>query len=900
MAERVVIAELDINAEAFIKSTANIKKQIDQLKKDQKELSKVGGESSKAYVQNAADLKVLSQAYNANIKTLAQNTKATADAIAREELLSTVLKEEVNSIQEARNQNKLLNKLRNETNVSTEQGKKELEALNGALDSNNNFIKDNADQYLQQKINIGNYQSALQGVSPQLATIVKQLEGFYGQLLVSKSALQATTAGLSGTSKALKIFRLALISTGIGAIVVALGSLITFLSTTQKGIDAVTSVTRPLKAIFQSLIGVFQNVGENLFDAFNNPKKTIEDLGNFIKNNLINRFKAFGVILEAIQNRDLKGLINGFAQVGTGVENITEKITNASKETGKFFADAAAKGAEIDRITKEIEKSEISLNLERQKGLTRIKELDRIAKDTSRNTEERLKANEEQNKIAQETEAREQAVINLKIERLKIEQTLNDTSREGNQELKDLQAELEQSKQRALDEELKGIRVISQAQKEAQAQAKQIADNAIKKQEDLLNLFIAQQGTRAKTLQEQLDLDKDIAKQREEILKAELKNRNITQTEFDTKLLNIKNDLAKKQSDIVVNEAQRELDDFIQNNQSKIDSEQFFSDESLRIEQERINAISEKQKESAEKQLTEGVINREEYNAAINKIDEENRIANAEAQTLRDEAQKEADVINLENQRILDQQNFETKLEADLANLEIQKKKELQIARDKGASEQLIIDKYANAKEQIEQEAATAKIQANAAAFGSIADFLGKESALGKAAALAQAGLNIQVGITKALASKGFAGIVEGVLIAAKGAVSVAKIAGVNTKFEQGGIASIDGARHSQGGVPIFAGDKYIGEAEGGEGIGILNRSAYASFMDFNNSFGNGNSRAGFYEGGGIITQSIPDSESSNAELLQAIQNMKAPIVTVEDIRRGSKSFVEVETVANV
>ena len=230
MAERVVIAELDINAEAFIKSTADIKKQIDQLKKDQQELSKSGGTASKAFVQNAADLKVLNQAYNANVKALSENTKATADAAAREQLLTTVLQEEVNSIQEARNQNKLLNKLRNETNVSTEQGKKELEALNGALDSNNKFIKDNADQYLQQKINIGNYQSALQGVSPQLATIIKQLEGFYAQLLVQKTALQSTTVGLSGTSKALKIFRLALISTGIGAIVVALGSLVAFLN----------------------------------------------------------------------------------------------------------------------------------------------------------------------------------------------------------------------------------------------------------------------------------------------------------------------------------------------------------------------------------------------------------------------------------------------------------------------------------------------------------------------------------------------------------------------------------------------------------------------------------------------------------------------------------------------
>ena len=167
-------------------------------------------------------------------------------------------------------------------------------------------------------------------------------------------------------------------------------------------------------------------------------------------------------------------------------------------------------------------------------------------------------------------------------------------------------------------------------------------------------------------------------------------------------------------------------------------------------------------------------------------------------------------------------------------------------------------------------------------------------------AALAQAGINVQQGITKAIAQGGFLGIATGAIVAAKGAISLAKIAGINTKFEKGGIASIDGARHSQGGVPIFAGDKYIGEAEGGEGIGILNRGAYASFMDFNNSFGSGKSSNGFYQGGGIISQTIPTTDSSSADLLRAIQSLPAPVVTVQDIQRESSSYVQVANGANV
>ena len=83
----------------------------------------------------------------------------------------------------------------------------------------------------------------------------------YKSLLVQREAMLASTAATTKSSKALRIFKIALASTGIGLILLALGSLVSFLTSTQEGIDKITSVTRPLQAIFQSLIGVFQKVG---------------------------------------------------------------------------------------------------------------------------------------------------------------------------------------------------------------------------------------------------------------------------------------------------------------------------------------------------------------------------------------------------------------------------------------------------------------------------------------------------------------------------------------------------------------------------------------------------------------------------------------------------------------
>ena len=879
MAERVVIAELDINAEAFIKNTAEIKKQIDQLKKDQKELTKIGGTSSKAFVQNAADLKVLSQAYNANIKTLSQNTKATADAIAREQLLSGALLEEVSSIQEARNQNKLLNKLRNETNVTTEQGRKELKALNDALDSNNEFIKDNADSYLKQKINIGNYKDSIKEAFNELNIFNGGLSGFIvrsqeaggaGNLL--QSSLKGAATGFLGLVKA----SLAFIATPIGAI---LAALVAAFALIKNAMNRSEESTNKLKLAFSAVTGVFNTV-----------LKALEPLGEFLIDGIVMGFNLAAAAAEKAMGIISSGLaLLGFDEAAAGVTSWTNEI----KEGVKAAQD-------LEKAEQNLEKSQRKARLTQLEFQKDAEKLRQIRDDEALSISERASANEQlgkllQTQLAAELRIAEQALIvaNLRIEAEGQTSAALDSQAQALTEIADIQ-------ERITSQESEQLANLNGLRRDAASQAKEIADGLIQRQEEELNLFIQQQGSRAKTLKENLKISEEVYRRETEILKAELKNRNISETEFNARSLELQNELAKQRSEVIVEEAQKELDAFVLNTQSKIDNEQFFSDESLRIEQDRLNALAKERRLFEKTRLTEGVINQTEYDDAINAIDEENRIAKGEAQTKRDEAKKEKEVLDLENKRILDEENFQSQLEIDLARLEAKRIQEVEAAEKTGADIDLINQKYANSRIELEDAANAAKVEGAESVLNEVTNVLGRESAVGKFTALAQAGINVQQGITKAIAQGGIAGIATGAIVAAKGAASVAKIAGIDTKFEKGGIASIDGNSHAQGGVPVFAGNKYIGEAEGGEGIGILNRGAYASFMDFNNSFGSGQSKAGFYEGGGIITRTIPSADSSNTELLQAIQSMPSPIVTVQDIRRENSSYVQIESGANV
>jgi len=263
MANKITIAELDLDVNSLIKSTTDVKAVIDQLREAQKQLTKEGDTASEQFVQNSADLKVLTQAYNSNLKAIADSTNAKAEEANRTQLVSIALQTEVTSIKEAREQNSLLNKLRNETNVTTVEGKKQLDELNAKLNQNNDFIKENADQYLQQKINIGNYSDSIKDALSNLNPLNGGLAGFTqraqeagGVLPLLGNGLNAVTTGIYGMVKASLTFLATPIGAVIGAIGLVLGGLITYLKSTQEGIDKITAVTRPLMAIFQSLIGV--------------------------------------------------------------------------------------------------------------------------------------------------------------------------------------------------------------------------------------------------------------------------------------------------------------------------------------------------------------------------------------------------------------------------------------------------------------------------------------------------------------------------------------------------------------------------------------------------------------------------------------------------------------------
>ena len=140
-----------------------------------------------------------------------------------------------------------------------------------------------------------------------------------------------------------------------------------------------------------------------------------------------------------------------------------------------------------------------------------------IAKDTSKTFEERAKASQEIIRLTTEQGNEEAKIIEKKIKQLEIQQSLNDTSREGQMELIDLRKQLDDAQDRGVEAEKEQLRVLAglkkeqrakelEAQKEAEALRQKALDDAVAKQKAELDLFLSSQGVKAKSLDEQLKI----------------------------------------------------------------------------------------------------------------------------------------------------------------------------------------------------------------------------------------------------------------------------------------------------------------------------------------------------------------------------------------------------------
>jgi len=320
------------------KKILDLKKANKDLAAEQKALAKAGQENSKVYIENATQIEKNNQQIN----------EATS---SRKNLIQTLGAED-NSIKALTVRNAELRKERDKVNTSTEAGRKRIGEINLELDKNNKVIKDNSDNLGQQKINIGNYKSAIDAIIP----------GFSG----FADGIRATTkAGLSFIATPLGAI--------IAAIALALSTVISYLKGSEEGMDTLAKVSAQLGAVWDVLTGRLIQIGKGLVEFFSGDfDKGVETLTGAFKglgDEMEREVQLAGELAEIFDQLEERELSQSLRL--SEVANQIKLLTIASKNRSLTEEERSAKLTEALDLEKKLNKENLEIQEQRIEATAR-------------------------------------------------------------------------------------------------------------------------------------------------------------------------------------------------------------------------------------------------------------------------------------------------------------------------------------------------------------------------------------------------------------------------------------------------------------------------------------------------------------------------------------------------
>ena len=420
MAEQTVIK---INVKDTIDQIADLSEKIEQLKKLQKQYKDELQQLNSAEVKDAKAIREKAKLLEASNRTLAQTTAARqhlrkevdnamksetdgnnkltlaykmhVDAIQKG---NAAYNTQVRSIAQAQEANRLMREaVRQLTDAEDESGEKRRQ-LNAMINQNTQYIKDHSDELVRQKMTVGDYKEQVKQAFAEMKNggmTFKSLgivSGQFAKILNSdfKSGWDAVTKGGNAFIGVLKLVKTAIAATGIGALILVLGSLVAMFTKTQKGVELFSKA--------MASVGAFVDV-------------------------LVDRLSMFGDAVIKIFQGDFVGAANAAKQAVSGIGDEIARETKLAWEL---------KAALID-----LEKQETMLNMKRAAGRAVIEEQKRIADDTTKSLNERIAASQKAFDLEMSL-GRDAIAIGKK--KLAIKLGENELSEQGNQLIKDMAA----------------------------------------------------------------------------------------------------------------------------------------------------------------------------------------------------------------------------------------------------------------------------------------------------------------------------------------------------------------------------------------------------------------------------------------------------------------------------
>lgn len=592
--------------------------------------------------------------------------------------------------------------------------------------------------------------------------------------------------------------------------------------------------------------------------------------------NLKAAFAPFEVIFSRILD-GITNLLNGVAKaidwVSTKVVSLLNSIGLISDETAK----AANAAKELTRAEQAIFESETDALVTLSAMSRELANQKSLVADQTKSIKERNAAANQGLSTLKQMENIEVGILKQKYEQIKAQNELSYTSAEDRRKEMESLAAL-QSKQAEYTEKQKEL--ISQR-------------SSFQNQETAKNSAAAQAAEQARA-QAAIKATEQAEKRKRELQQETIKQMEIALTTLD---------LSIKEREAINN-----------TNAEKLANQKELAEKSLEIERYR---------------LEQGLITQQEYANRETALRLQTMQMQQKITAEQDALDKERRAMDEANKKELEMSEITNQYDLRQAQLDAQYAQEMAAAERLGADTTLVQQKYEKSKEELTKARVNAELTMAAGLAGQMSSLLGEESEVGKAFGVVQATINTYLGATKALAQGGILGIAQAAIVIAFGMKQVMSIAKqkapdtkINTsvkKYAKGG--QIVGRSHAQGGVTFRGDNGQIFEAEGGENVYIMKRTASAEINALSalneahggNSFGT----SGLYKfaDGGMVaniseanrlTRQIDNIRLSNESInqlagvvIEAVASMPNPIVSVQDINSGQYDVAVVQNLAS-
>lgn len=959
MAEKIVLAKLDIDIQALLKAANESKLAIVQLKNELLALEDAADEAADEFEDLQEQLEELTTVMDLQTEVLQEQVKnyknlaSEQSAVAQSARQTSGAQQVLTSVYDA-----AADAVKDFTATSLE-AKQVLDAVGQSISSYNAVVSQSTGATTQGTKTFNDFRNLFK----ESAQSINIFNGDFGDFITRAQeaggvgplvtgALNGMATGIAGMTKAALAFLATPLGITIAALAAVLSPVINYLKNTQEGIDKVTAVTRPLQSVFEALMGVFQRVGKVVVDAFTNPQKALEAFGKMFMDNIVNRVqgmlelvpalgKAVSLLFEGEFAKAGKVAADAVGKVALGTNNITDKVAGATKETGKFFSDAYSHGQKLDNLQKALDKGLADYTKKTSALKTQLDAQNSIADDTNKTFAQREAAAAKAIITAQQHSALMVQRLDQEIQLLKLKQASNGVSDAEKAALAEMVAKRDDAlasgvaAAKSQSDKLNAIR--RERNDKAREDRQKAIDDVLTKHKQELDLFIAKGSAQAKTLKESLKFEEDKYTKSKTLLDDELKYGKISKAQYDKALLEAENTKVQNITQLNLQAANSAISRFEAENKSKLEGAATLTQQLIDEEANRLATIRDMHLNQLA--LEKGI----DQQKIAHKIAANQELTMAEQAYLdgkRDLDNQYNEAVKT-NQEAFDQQTEQKATEKKAVDKEIKlaeaqtEYEEKLILEDERHQnellrlEQMLTDKKitqeqydilereeAQKTSDIKKQLAIQNAQSQLGTMQNVAGAIGEAFGQNKEMALAQATMNAGQAIIS-IWSGTISGnpladsIIKGALTASTAMKTAKQIKEIQSakkpkqpKFRQGGLMSIGGNRHSSGGTMFHGADGTTFEAEQGELIGVMNRNAAHHFMAFNNAFpAGGASVPNYFAGGGIVSREIASPSLNIDELATKIamanSTLPVPVVAVEDVIAQSSSYVQVRDGAN-